>query len=179
MDINEENKATDFCGTPEYLAPDFFRDNGYGKEVDWWSLGVITYEMLCGCPPFYSSNRDQLFNLIKNPHVTYPNDISPDSIDFLNKIFVSDPKKRLGHKGAKEIKEHPFFDGIDWESIYNKKIKPPFMPRVTKPDETRYVHPEFLEENAVDSYKIGDSLNSKDDKFINENFSYQKEDKIK
>lgn len=163
--INEENKATDFCGTPEYLAPDFFNEKGYGKEVDWWSLGVLIYEMICGCPPFYSTNREILFSLIKNPNVAYPNDISYESIDFFNKIFVADPKKRLGIKGANEIKNHIFFKEIDWDAIYNKKIKPPFMPRITKPDETRYIHNEFLDENPVDSYKIDDSINSKDDKF--------------
>lgn len=174
VNITEDNKATDFCGTPEYLAPDFFIENGYGKEVDWWSLGVLIYEMLCGCPPFYSNNKEVLFSLIKNPNVAYPNDISNESIDFLNKIFVTDPKKRLGTKGASEIKNHNLFKGMDWDGIYNKKIKPPFMPRITKPDETRYIHNEFLEENPVDSYKIGDSVNSKEDKF-RDDFDFHKE----
>lgn len=172
VNINENNRATDFCGTPEYLAPDFFNEKGYGKEVDWWSLGVLVYEMLCGCPPFYNQNREVLFNLIKNSKPTFPNDISHESIDFLSKIFTSDPKKRLGTNGAEEVKKHNFFKGIDWEAIYSKKIKPPFMPRLTKIDETRYVHQEFLEEHAVDSYKHGDSLNSKDDKFMSGSFDY-------
>eukprot|EP00340_Litonotus_pictus_P009583 CAMPEP_0170514602 /NCGR_PEP_ID=MMETSP0209-20121228/1181_1 /TAXON_ID=665100 ORGANISM="Litonotus pictus, Strain P1" /NCGR_SAMPLE_ID=MMETSP0209 /ASSEMBLY_ACC=CAM_ASM_000301 /LENGTH=356 /DNA_ID=CAMNT_0010798759 /DNA_START=8 /DNA_END=1078 /DNA_ORIENTATION=- len=174
VNVNEENKATDFCGTPEYLAPDFFNEKGYGKEVDWWSLGVLVYEMICGCPPFYSTNRDHLFNLIKNPQVTYPNDISVNAVDFLNKIFVSDPKKRLGTNGASEVISHPFFKDLDWEAIYSKKIKPPFMPRVSKLEETRYIHSEFLEEQPVDSYKCGDSLNSKEDKFMNTDFDYVK-----
>jgi len=55
----------DFCGTPEYVAPDFFNPDGYGKEVDFWSLGVLIYELLCGCPPFYHNNREVLFQLIK------------------------------------------------------------------------------------------------------------------
>lgn len=172
VNINEDNKATDFCGTPEYLAPDFFSNNGYGKEVDWWSLGILIYEMLCGCPPFYSPNREVLFSLIKSANVSYPNDISIESIDFLSKILVTDPRKRLGSNGAWEVKNHVFFKGMDWNAIYNKKIKPPFLPRITKKEETRYVHSEFLEEHPVDSYKIGDSLNSKEDKFMSGDFDY-------
>ena len=111
-----------------------------------------------------------MFILIKNSKPAYPNDISPDSIDFLSKIFVPDPKKRLGANGAAEVKSHRFFKGMDWDAIYNKKIKPPFMPRITKKDETRYVHQEFLEEQAVDS--VGQSLNSNDDKFMSGSFDY-------
>lgn len=128
--------------------------------------------MICGCPPFYSQNREVLFNLIKSCKPAYPNDISPEAVDFLSKIFTPDPKKRLGANGAEEVKKHPFFKGIDWDAVCNKKIKPPFMPRVTKIDETRYVHQEFLEEQAVDSYKYGDSLNSKEDKFMSGSFDY-------
>jgi len=165
------NKATDFCGTPEYLAPDFFNESGYGKEVDWWSLGVLIYELICGCPPFYSNSREILFNLIKAAKVSYPDDISYESIDLLKRFFVQDPKKRLGTNGAKEVKQHPFFEGIDWEAIYYKKNKPPFMPRLNKPEDTKYIHPEFLDEAPEDSYKNGESLNTQEDKFIN-SFDY-------
>lgn len=134
--------------------------------------------MICGFPPFHANNREVLFNLIKKAHVSYPNDISPESIDFLSKIFVVDPKKRLGSKGAKEVKEHPFFAEMDWVAIYNKKIKPPFEPRISKKEETRYVHREFTDEDAVDSYHKGETLNSKDDKFVDVGFSYEKENNL-
>jgi serine/threonine protein kinase len=175
VDINDENKATDFCGTPEYLAPDFFQEGGYGKEVDWWSLGVLMYEMICGYPPFHNKSREKLFQMIKNPNITYPSDISPESIDFFKRIFVVNPKKRLGSNGAREIKEHVLFNGINWDDIFSMKVKPPFMPRITRPDETRYVHSEFLEEHPIDSYKTCESLNSKEDKFLGNSFDYVKE----
>ena len=174
IDVNDDNKATDFCGTPEYLAPDFFQEGGYGKEVDWWSLGILMYEMICGYPPFYHKSREKLFSLIKNPIVSYPSDISPESIDFFKNIFVSNPKFRLGAKGANEIKNHCFFKDINWNDILAMKVKPPFMPRVSRPDETRYIHSEFLEETAIDSYKTCESLNSKDDKFLGNSFDYNK-----
>ena len=132
------------------------------------------YEMICGYPPFYNKNREKLFSLIKNPVVSYPSDISDESIDFFKKIFVANPKKRLGANGAKEVKSHHFFNDINWNDIINMKVVPPFMPRISRPDETRYIHSEFLEENAMDSYKTCESLNSKDDKFLGNSFDYNK-----
>jgi serine/threonine protein kinase len=173
-EINEDNQATDFCGTPEYLAPDFFNEEGYGKEVDWWSLGVLMYEMICGFPPFQEKTREKLFSSIRNPNIYYPKDISDISIEFFKRIFEVNPKKRIGSNGAEEIKNHPLFSNIIWEDIYNKKVKPPFMPRISRPDETRYIHSEFLEEHPSDSIRTCDSLQSVDDKFKGNSFDYVK-----
>lgn len=149
-------------------------EGGYGKEIDWWSLGVLIYEMICGYPPFYDKSKEKLFQLIKHPNVKYPNDISLESIDFLQKIFVVNPKKRLGGKGSFEIKKHPFFRGTDWNDILALKVKPPFMPRVSRPDETRYIHTDFLDEQPIDSCKTSDSLNSMEDKIYGDSFDYIK-----
>lgn len=131
------------------------------------------YEMICGYPPFYSNNREKLFKLIKSAQLAYPKDISDLSVDFFSKIFVTNPSKRLGSKGAFEIKSHPFFKEIKWDDILLMKVKPPFMPRINRPDETRYINPEFLEEEAQDS--IGSiSFNSKDDRFLDDSFSYSR-----
>lgn len=111
--------------------------------------------------------------MIKNPNVTYPSDISKESVDLLSKLFKKDPKKRLGSKGANEVKTHPFFTGVDWEAIYYKKIKPPFMPKITKPDETRYIQNDFLKEKASDS--IDHDISFEDDKFQNDDFSFKNE----
>lgn len=133
------------------------------------------YEMICGYPPFYHKNREKLFQMIKKPNVTYPEDISQESIDFFKRIFNPNPKKRLGANGAEEIKKHIFFKNVNWDDILNMKVKPPFMPRITRPDETRYIHSEFLEEHPIDSMKTYESLNSKDDKFLGNSFDYTKE----
>ena len=157
------------------MAPDFFNEEGYGKEIDWWSLGVLMYEMICGYPPFQEKSREKLFQAIKNPYIYYPSDITDESIDFFKRIFVVNPKKRLGANGACELKTHPFFNNIKWDDILNMSIKPTFMPRISKPDETRYIHPEFLEEQPIDSFQTSDSLKSKEDKFMGNSFDYVKD----
>lgn len=172
-EINEENHAKDICGTAEYLAPDYFLKNGYGKEVDYWSLGVLMYEMLCGYPPFQENTKEKLFKLIRSGQVMYPDDLSEDAIDLMRGLFKLNPKERLGAKGSEEVKNHIFFEGINWKEIYNKRVKPPFMPRVSKPDETRYIDKEFLDENP-DSLQTCDSIISKEDKF-NESFEFIKD----
>lgn len=133
---------------------------------------MLMYEMMCGYPPFYDKNREKLFQMIKNPYVTYPSDISPNAVDFFKKTFVVNPKQRLGSGGAFEIKSHPLFNGVNWEDVYNKKVKPPFMPRLNKPEETRYIHPEFLEENPNDSCKTCESLNSMENLYYGSSFDY-------
>lgn len=130
--------------------------------------------MICGFPPFYNRDREILYKQIKQANVTYPNDISNESIDLLSKIFVTNPKKRLGSKGAEEVKNHPFFQGIDWVSILNKKIKPPFQPRLNSPTDTRYIHQEFVTEDINDNSLKHGSLNSNDEKQFTESFDYNK-----
>jgi serine/threonine protein kinase len=161
--INSENKATSFCGTPEYLAPEVLERVPYDHSVDWWSLGVIVYEMLTGHPPFYSSSREKLFKSILKISVRYPVDISNEAKSFLKLIFVRE--NRLGKNSAEEIKSHPFFAEINWESLLHMKIKPPFIPKLKSNCDTKYIDTDFLAEQPVDSYNKGDTVDTKDDLF--------------
>lgn len=89
-----------FVGTAEYLAPEILKRTGHGKAVDWWSLGAITYEMLTGLPPFYSSNRETLFKAILCSELRYPNYIEPAAKDFIRRLLIKSCSERLGSKSA-------------------------------------------------------------------------------
>lgn len=130
--------------------------------------------MLTGLPPFYSKDRDKLFNNIKTGNIKYPVYLSKDSIAILNALFTHDPDKRLGSDGVDKIKKHPFFKNIDWDAIYAKKIKPPFIPRISSDSDTKYIDSEFTNLTPVDSYNPQDYLEGNTDY---NGFSYNK-DKI-
>uniref|UniRef100_G3WGA1 non-specific serine/threonine protein kinase n=1 Tax=Sarcophilus harrisii TaxID=9305 RepID=G3WGA1_SARHA len=134
-----------FCGTPEYLAPEVLEDNDYGRAVDWWGLGVVMYEMMCGRLPFYNQDHEKLFELILMEDIKFPRTLSSDAKSLLSGLLIKDPNKRLGGgpDDAKEIMRHSFFVGVNWQDVYDKKLVPPFKPQVTSETDTRYFDEEF------------------------------------
>ena len=126
-------------GTPDYIAPEVFSQTGYGPEVDWWSLGVILFEMMVGFPPFFSDSPTETCKKIMNwkQYLKFPpeSNISPESKDLIRKL-VTDVDKRIGYESADEIKRHPFFANIDWKNI--KKHKPLFVPEIKSKTDTSY-----------------------------------------
>ena len=150
-------------GTPDYIAPEVIRQKGYGQEIDWWSLGVIMFEMMIGYPPFFSESSTETCKKIldwKNTLNIRPEaNISKEAEDILRKL-ISDPETRLGTNGADEIKSHPFFKGIDWNHIKETLI-PPFIPELKNNYDTKYFD-EFEEDEPF--YPINND-NSKGKKY--------------
>lgn len=128
--VEDEDLASSFCGSLAYLAPEMVKQSGHNKSVDWYLLGVLIYEMLIGFPPFYSLNKDQMFQNIESAKVRIPARISSTGKNFIKQLLKKDPGKRLGSiKDAEEVKLHPFFQGTCWESVKNKEIKSPIVPK--------------------------------------------------
>ncbi|KAI3756697.1 hypothetical protein L1987_56519 [Smallanthus sonchifolius] len=128
---NRRMLAYSTVGTPDYIAPEVLLKKGYGMECDWWSLGAIMYEMLVGYPPFYSDEPMSTCRKIVNwrTHLKFPEEakLSPEAKDLICKLLCN-VEKRLGTKGAHEIKAHPWFKGIEWEKLY--QIEAAFIPEV-------------------------------------------------
>ena len=147
-------------GTPDYIAPEVIRQKGYGQEIDWWSLGVIMFEMMIGYPPFFSESSTETCKKIldwKNTLNIRPEaNISKEAEDILRKL-ITDPENRLGVNGADEIKSHPFFKGIDWNHIKETLI-PPFIPDLKNNFDTKYFD-EFEEDEPF--YPINNDSNNK------------------
>ncbi|CAL8268397.1 unnamed protein product [Merluccius merluccius] len=134
-----------FCGTPEYLAPEVLEDNDYGRAVDWWGLGVVMYEMMCGRLPFYNQDHERLFELILMEEIRFPRNLAPEAKALLAGLLKKDPKQRLGGgpNDAKEVMSHAFFVTINWQDVVDKKLTPLFKPQVTSETDTRYFDDEF------------------------------------
>ncbi|KAF8592615.1 hypothetical protein K439DRAFT_1378858 [Ramaria rubella] len=132
-----------FVGTPDYLAPESILGiSGDDPTVDWWALGVITYEFLYGLPPFHADSPEKVFTNILSGHIEWHEEwieYSDEARDFMTKLMVTDASKRLGANGADEVKAHPFFAGVEWDNVTTQEAQ--FIPQITDPESTDYFDP--------------------------------------
>lgn len=150
-DLATNDTTNTFCGTTEYLAPEVLLDeSGYTKMVDFWSLGVLIFEMCCGWSPFFAENTQQMYKNIAFGKVRFPKEVlSAEGRSFVKGLLNRNPKHRLGSQGdARELRAHAFFNDIDWELLRLKKIPPPFKPHIASETDTSNFDPEFTNTSA-------------------------------
>lgn len=140
-----------FCGTPEFMAPEILLDKKYGRAVDWWAFGVLIYQMLLQQSPFRGEDEDEIYDAILADEPLYPIHMPRDSVSILQKLLTREPDARLGsgRRDAEEVMEHPFFKGVDWDDIYNKRIPTPFKPQIKNEKDTSNFDQEFTSVTPV------------------------------
>uniref|UniRef100_F1LYL8 Ribosomal protein S6 kinase A6 n=1 Tax=Rattus norvegicus TaxID=10116 RepID=F1LYL8_RAT len=158
--VDQEKKAYSFCGTVEYMAPEVVNRRGHSQSADWWSYGVLMFEMLTGTLPFQGKDRNETMNMILKAKLGMPQFLSAEAQSLLRMLFKRNPANRLGSEGVEEVKRHAFFSSIDWNKLYKREVQPPFRPASGKPDDTFCFDPEFTAKTPKDSPGLPASANA-------------------
>lgn len=151
----ELERANSYCGTIEYMSPEVINrpEGGYSDVVDWWSMGVISFELLTGCSPFTvdgaANSSKEIAKRILTKKVPFPRNMDPLARDFIGSLLEKNVEKRLGYNGADEIKNHKFLQDIDWNMVANRQLKPFIVPNVTHELDVQNFAKEFTNQQPL------------------------------
>ncbi|XP_072420404.1 microtubule-associated serine/threonine-protein kinase 1-like isoform X3 [Chiloscyllium punctatum] len=146
------------CGTPEYIAPEVIVRQGYGKPVDWWAMGIILYEFLVGCVPFFGDTPEELFGQVISDDIMWPDGdeaLPADAQHLISCLLQPNPLERLGTGGTYEVKQHGFFKDLDWTSLLRQKAE--FIPHLESEEDTSYFDTRSDRYHHVNSYDEDDT----------------------
>eukprot|EP00475_Leptophrys_vorax_P000914 TRINITY_DN10484_c0_g1_i3.p1 TRINITY_DN10484_c0_g1~~TRINITY_DN10484_c0_g1_i3.p1 ORF type:complete len:521 (+),score=112.32 TRINITY_DN10484_c0_g1_i3:46-1608(+) len=155
-ELGISGRSDTFIGTPEYISPEVLRGGGHGKEVDWWALGILLYELTVGIPPFYSQNVNEMYHKIQHAVLRFPLFLSQECMDLITACLNRNPQARIGAgiSDFEEVKAHVFFKAIDWDMLYKKQLEPVYQlasSSLLSDDDTSWFDQTFTNQPLADS----------------------------
>lgn len=172
--VGDDQRTNTFCGTAEYLAPEILRAEPYSFEVDFWSMGTLLYEFLTGITPFWAETHTEMYRRVLEDTLVFPEDFDPVTADFIDGLLQRDPSMRLGVgiDGPQQICSHPYFDGLDWDDVFHKRITPRYIPDLKSDMDFSNFDDSFLQMVPRISNPPGKIILTSDIQDIFEGYSY-------